>query len=84
MSVISPDLRFHVTPEGAMILDVAADEIITLNATGGYVWARLKEGKDANEIAAGLAKETGHDAAVVANDVHELVEQLTNMKLVTF
>jgi len=83
MTLINPDLRSRVTPDGAMILDIAADEVITLNATGGYIWAGMAEGKAADEIAAGLARETGHDPAIVANDVRELVEQLTSMKLVS-
>jgi hypothetical protein len=65
-----------------MILNIASDQIITLNSMGGYVWARLQEGKSVDEIISGLARETGHDPAVVANDVHEFVEKLTERTLV--
>jgi hypothetical protein len=83
MSLINPDLRSRVTPDGAMILDIAADEVITLNATGGFVWARLEEGKTIDEIVAVLAQESAQDPAVVANDVRDFVEQLTAKQLVT-
>lgn len=83
MPSLKPELRSLVTPEGAMILDISADELTTLNFTGGYVWARLKEGKNVDQIIAELAKETGHDPASVANDVHEFVEQLAGKHLVT-
>ena len=83
MPIVKQELRSLVTPDGAMILDIAADELTTLNATGGYVWARLREGKNIEEIIAMLARETGQDAAVVTADVHEFVEQLNAQHLVT-
>jgi hypothetical protein len=83
MPQINPELRSRVTPDGAMILDISADEVITLNSSGGYIWARLQEGKTVDEIVAVLAKETGRDLALVADDVHEFVEQLTAKHLVT-
>lgn len=82
MPVVRSDLRSLVTADGAMILDIAADKMTTLNATGGYVWARLCEGKEVEEIIADLATETGQDPLMVANDVHEFVEQLTTRHLV--
>ena len=82
MPSTNSQLRSLVTPEGAMILNIASDQIITLNPMGGYVWARLQEGKSVDEIISDLARETGHDPAVVANDVHEFVEQLTERNLV--
>ncbi len=83
MPLVKSDLRSLVTAEGAMILDIAADELTTLNSTGGYVWARLREGKTVDEIVADLAKETGQDPTVVEKDVHEFIEGLTQRRLVT-
>ena len=82
MSSSNSQIRSLVTPEGAMILNIASDQMITLNSMGGYVWARLQEGKSVEEIISNLAKETGHDPAVVANDVHEFLEQLTERNLI--
>jgi hypothetical protein len=82
MPLISPELRSRVTPDGAMILNISADEVITLNATGGYIWARLEEGIAIDEIVARLAAETGHDAVAVATDVHEFLAQLAEKHLV--
>ena len=82
MSSSNSQLRSLVTPEGAMILNIASDQISTLNSMGGYVWARLQEGNTVDEIIFDLAKETGHDPVVVANDVHEFVEQLMERNLV--
>jgi hypothetical protein len=82
MLLTNPDLRSRVTPDGAMILDIAADEVITLNATGGYVWARLEEGKTVDQIIASLATETGHDPVEVANDVRAFVARIAEKHLI--
>jgi len=82
MPLINPDLRSRVTNEGAMILDISADEVITLNSTGGYIWARLQEGKTVDQIVASLAAETGHDAVAVAKDVREFIDQIAAKSLV--
>jgi hypothetical protein len=65
-----------------MILNIASDQMSTLNSMGGYVWERQQEGKSVDEIIPNLAKQTGHDPAVVANNVHKFVEQLTERHLV--
>jgi hypothetical protein len=82
MSSTNSQLRSLVTPDGAMILNITPDQIVTLNSMGGYVWARFQEGKSVDEIISNLAKETGHDPVVIANDVHEFFEQLTERHLV--
>jgi hypothetical protein len=83
MTLINPELRSRVTPDGAMILDIAGDQIVTLNATGGYIWARLGEGKTTDEIVALLAIQSAQDPVVVANDVREFLEELTAKKFIT-
>ncbi len=83
MLSVKSDLRSLVTAEGAMILDIAADEVTTLNATGGYVWERLRQGKDLANIIADLARDTGQDPVIVAGDVHAFVEQLSARRLLT-
>ena len=83
MPIVKSELRSLVTTDGAMILDIAADEMITLNSTGGYVWARLREGKTVEQIVVDLARETGQDPVAVASDVHEFVEGLAEKHLVS-
>lgn len=83
MPTVNPELRSRVTPDGAMILNISADEVITVNATGGKIWAMLEEGKTVAGIIEMLATESGHDPAVVAEDVREFLEQMAAKKLVT-
>jgi Coenzyme PQQ synthesis protein D (PqqD) len=65
-----------VDRDGAVVLDIEHDEIVTLNSTGGYVWERLQKQNSLEEIVRDLANETGADIAVVDADVHAFVEQL--------
>jgi hypothetical protein len=83
MSPVNPELRSRVTPDGAMILDISADEVITLNGTAGYIWARLEEGKTVDQIIEDLATKTKHDPVVVGNDVREFINQIAAKNLVT-
>jgi 6-phosphogluconate dehydrogenase (decarboxylating) len=83
MPSINPDLRSRVTPDGAMILDISADEVITLNSAGGYIWARLDEGQTVDQIVQDIATKTGHDPVVVAQDVHEFIDQIVARHLVS-
>jgi hypothetical protein len=83
MPAVKSDLRSLVTADGAMILDIAADKLTTLNSTGGYVWEGLRAGKTVEQIVATLARETDQDPAMVANDVQGFVEQLEEKHLVS-
>lgn len=83
MPAAKSDLRSIVTAEGAMILDIEADELTTLNTTGGYVWARLRKGATVAEVVADLAKDTGQDESAISKDVHEFVQQLRERRLIT-
>jgi hypothetical protein len=83
MPVVNPELRSRVSPEGAMILDISSDEIITLNNVGGYIWERLQEGKTVDQIIGDVVTKTGHDPVVVGQDVREFVEQIAARHLVS-
>jgi Coenzyme PQQ synthesis protein D (PqqD) len=83
MLSISPELRSLITPEGAVILNISADRMITINPTGAYIWARLQEGKTIDQIIESLAAETGHDLVLVANDVQEFLEQMAEKRLLS-
>ena len=82
MPAINSQLRSLVTPDGATILDAKQNLVITLNAMGGYIWARLQDGKSVDSIVQDLAKDTGTDATVVEYDVREFIEDLIRTHLV--
>jgi Coenzyme PQQ synthesis protein D (PqqD) len=81
MSEIANRIRSTVDEDGAAILDIERNQIITLNATGGFVWERLKQGEPVERIIQELAQVAGTDAPVVDEDVRVFIDQLTEMRL---
>jgi hypothetical protein len=83
MQATAPHLRSVVDQDGAVILDVEHDTMLTLNSTGGYIWQKLEQGKLIDEIVSELARDTGADLAAVDRDVHVFLEQLKSKHLLT-
>ena len=76
-------LRSIIDHDGAVILDIEHDAMLTLNSTGGYVWEKLKQGKLIDEIVCELASETGVDPATVELDVHAFLDELKSKHLLS-
>ena len=74
-------LRSIIDHDGAVILDIEHDAMLTLNFTGGYVWEKLKQGKLIDEIICELARETGADLAAVDRDVRAFFDELKARRL---
>lgn len=83
MQTTAPRLRSVIDQDGAVILDIEHDTMLTLNSTGGYIWQRLQQGKLIDEIVRELARDTGTDLAAVDRDVHDFLEQLKSKHLLT-
>jgi hypothetical protein len=77
----STHLRSIVDQDGAVILDLERNAMSTLNATGGYVWDGLQQGKALEAIISDLARETGTDVVVVDRDVRGFIEELKSKHL---
>jgi hypothetical protein len=69
-------LHSTIDADGAAILDIERNRLVSLNATGGYVWERLKRGRTIDEIIQELAHDTGMDRGIVERDVRAFVQQL--------
>src|SRR6266702_1846307 len=76
-----PHLRSVVDHDGAVILDIERDSMLTINSTGSYVWQRLQQGKQIDEIIRELASETGADPVTVDRDVHIFLDELKSRHL---
>jgi Coenzyme PQQ synthesis protein D (PqqD) len=83
MPVPTTHLRSIIDHDGAVILDIERDVLLTLNSTGGYVWEKLMQGKLIDEIVRDLACETGTDFAMVDRDVYAFIDQLKSKHLLT-
>lgn len=82
MLVPTPHLRSIIDHDGAVILDVERNSMLTLNATGGYVWEKLQQGKSIEDIVRELAAEALAETAVVERDIREFLEDLKSKHLV--
>jgi hypothetical protein len=83
MVAVAPHLRSVVDHDGAVILDIERDAMLTLNSTGGYVWERLRQGKLIDEIICELAAETAADPIAVDRDVRAVLEDLKSKHLLS-
>lgn len=81
MPSIPPHLRSIVNQDGAVILDIPRDQMLTLNSTGGYIWEKLQQGETVDEVIHGLSAESNTDPSIVEKDVHAFLEQLTSKHL---
>jgi hypothetical protein len=81
MLIPATHLRSIVDHDGAVILDIERDAMLTLNSTGGYVWEKLRQGKLVDEIVRDLASDTGADPATVDSDVHTFLDELKSKHL---
>jgi coenzyme PQQ synthesis protein D (PqqD) len=81
MPSLPTHLRTVVNEDGAAILDVPRNRIISLNSTGGFIWDRLQRGRTVEEAIRDLAIETNSDAAVVEFGVRAFLEQLKSEHL---
>lgn len=77
-----PHIRAIVDHDGAVILDMRNDSMLTLNRTGGYVWTKFGEGESMHEIVHDLAWDTGEDPIVVEEDVRQFLDALLANQLI--
>ena len=77
-----PHLRSVVDADGAVILDLERNSMLTLNSTGGYIWDKLQQGDMPEEIIRKLADETLTDVAIVERDVRDFLEQLKLRRII--
>ena len=76
-----PHLRSVIDRDGAVILDIPANEMTTLNSTGAFIWEQLQKGQTPAFIAAELARDTDTPEAVIARDVDAFIESLLSKHL---
>ena len=81
MTTPTTHIRSIIDHDGAVILDIDRNAMLTLNSTGGYVWEKLKQGKLVDDIVCDLANETGTDIAMVDRDVRAFINQLKSKHL---
>lgn len=81
MAAMPAHLRSIVDHDGAVILDIEHDAMLTLNSTGAYVWEKLQQGRSIDEIVCELARESSTDTVTVDHDVREFLDLLKAKQL---
>jgi predicted acyltransferase (DUF342 family) len=81
MSSPKPHLRSIVNEDGAVILDIPRNLMVTLNSAGGYIWNKLQQGESAEQIVRELSAESNADPLIVEQDVHAFLELLMSKHL---
>src|SRR6202051_2669355 len=76
MATLRPNRRSVVDHDGAVILDIERDLMLTINSTGSYVWERLRQGQQIDEIIHELASDTGANSVTVDRDEHAFLDEL--------
>jgi hypothetical protein len=81
MSTVPPHIRSIINHDGAVLLDIPRDQMVTLNSTGAYIWEMLQQGRTIDEVIHELSTESKTDPVVVERDVHAFLEQLMSKHL---
>jgi hypothetical protein len=81
MSRVPSHIRSIVNGDGAVLLDIPRDRMVTLNSTGAFIWERLQQGRTVDEVIHDLSAESKTDPSVVERDVHAFLEQLMSKHL---
>jgi hypothetical protein len=84
MVAMPAHLRSIVDHDGAVILDIKRDQFFSMNPVGAYIWARLQNGEELDQITKTLAEETGTDLDRVIADVNDFVDDLKSKHLFHF
>ena len=58
------------------------NQIMSVNETGAFLWKKLEDGAEKQELAESLIKEYEIDPGTAKKDVEEFLEQLRNKKLI--
>jgi hypothetical protein len=74
-------VRSIVDDDGAVILDIEHDSMLTLNATGSYIWQGLQQGKLIEEIIVDLSRDTGVEWSIADRDVREFLNELKSRRV---
>lgn len=82
--VISPQVRFVVSPEGAVLLNLERGQYQSLNGTGAAIWKEISGGATSGEVVTRLCdRYPALPRERVESDVGAFLSQLAARGLVT-
>lgn len=78
---LRPGLSVRVVDGELVILDRDAQKIHQLNSTASFVWNRLVEESDLDEVARELSRHFDVEESAALDDVRRIVEKLSELQL---
>jgi hypothetical protein len=76
MLSISSSIRSAKTPDGAVLLDIHHNRMLTMNALGIAIFELIAKGRGETEIVEEISRICGASREIVAADVKEFLEAL--------
>jgi len=83
MSEIPQNIQSIVDQDGAVVLDIEHNVMVTLNSTGAFIWDGLRRGKLLDDIIRELALETGTAVDRIDHDMHSFINELKSQHLLS-
>lgn len=65
-----------VSQDGAVILNIEAGRLSSLNSTGAYIWQALERGDETQSIVEEVARMTGEPIDVLQRDIADFIKTL--------
>jgi hypothetical protein len=79
---VAPDVMFRLVGEEGVLVNLATERYLGLNAVGARMWQVLSSADSIQAACAQLLSEYEVDAATLRADVEEFVEQLLTQQLI--
>jgi Coenzyme PQQ synthesis protein D (PqqD) len=82
--IVSPDIRWNLTDEGGLLLDIKTSKYYSLNSIGAVIWDGLVAGSTIDELA-GRVRERFHASRdQVQSDVTAFVQSLEQKGVISY
>jgi hypothetical protein len=78
---LHPDVVFRVLGDGAVLVNLASNEVFEFNDTGAAIWDHLSRGESIDEVVPRLMATFEVDRETAEHDVAAFVDELTSRGL---
>jgi hypothetical protein len=78
-----PDVIFRVLGDGAVLVNLASNEVMEFNSTGAAIWEHLSRGASIDDVIPQLMETFDVDRTTAERDVETFLSELTSRGLIT-
>lgn len=80
---LHPDVVFRVLGDGAVLVNLASNEVMEFNSTGAAIWEHLSRGAAIADVIPQLMETFDVDRTTAERDVDVFLSELTSRGLIT-